>query len=456
MDGGDSSCWSSVVGSPWGLQEWKRASEASRSGLGLVNLWKGSEGEAGRGSPSILVRATQQQMGMRDSPLKEGLRFQRKVVTLDVEEDNEDDGLQSSGKGELGSSCSEESLDSIPSDSPVKRPCSVGLAYIVTERLPRRDENTAMIRQIMHELIPDLLFNASVAVYCPANILSEKFDMNPDYVRRNWVVNVEDEIGPDNSGMTKQKGLSSKDMLLRNGMSRPIEAQELAMALRRLQLIQGPKCGLASCSCHKNVKLCCDGQLCIRGRGGLYCSVQSLAFISSKSFDPVYFEFSFLEDPSKRGGVCFGLSSRNFNLDKLVGNEPNSIGFHSSGDLIFDGKWCKYGEAFGEMDSIGCLIEMPDLHSEDGSFNSTEDPENSVMSDASAEIAVEVTFFKNGNSMGKARPRLTLVDGVLFPTISMYREGAKVEFRCCASDIEHGWLNLPASTRPICGVRFGQ
>lgn len=440
------------------MSEWKKASAfAEGSGLLLLPKLKNLSREGAKGSP---IDSSNNGSGPWNSPIRGWTTVLRNESRLGRDSPLEGPRLVAQiSRGDscewLGSSCSSSSVETKGFEclvGDVKPRCSVGLAYLLTYRATSYLEKSSTVREIMHQFISDRLFTVTVVRHVSADLLGQRFEMNPDYVKRYWVVNGEDEIEePSTSSYERRR--TSYDELIRNGTSQPVDAQELSLALFRAMNTQSQSCGLSQNFCHSSVKLSCENRLSTRAASGLYRSVQAEGAISPRLSKPIYFEARFHSDPEGRGGICVGLATNDFSLDRLVGYQENSVGYHASGDIIENGKWTKFGEPYGEGDTIACLVEAAELSedtiAEESQMILAEVPPQQVIYYGRRTLVARVTFFKNAKKMGSIP--LWVGRAGARPTISLYREHSKVEYRCCAEDLEmHKEIDLPRWTRSVC------
>ena len=138
--------------------------------------------------------------------------------------------------------------------------------------------------------------------------------------------------------------------------------------------------------------------------------------------------------------LCIGVSSKALALNAMVGSDDDSVGLHSSGNLVRGSVWrdaaCytrSCGAAFCSGSIVGVLCHVAQ-HRSDGSR------------------CIAVRFFVDGNAiegLPKKALNLELAAGAeLHPTLSLYSPSTKVYCHFAAGDISYAARDmLPSLTR---------
>lgn len=212
------------------------------------------------------------------------------------------------------------------------------------------------------------------------------------------------------------------------------------------------RCGFSETRSHPDLNILCDGFAICKVAAGLYRTARSNSVIrppqglipSEKHY---YFEVVIVQDENA-GGVCVGVTSDALGLNKLVGSNHESVGLHSSGQIVHKGgDFCDFGKAYKSGDRVGCEVcvrsscagQIADPHvSAHDSLDSFSPDGSNVSTFEDREDEVCLTYYINGEYQGSIQEPLWR--GVphhrrkLSPAISLYKKGSKAVIQCCRKD----------------------
>jgi len=479
---GEALSWSPLQSgdSPAALSTWKKAAAAvPGSGLLLVRgLQRLAEGKVEEGGVELEATTASLSSGERED--REPRRPLARHLALRQDEDV------------VGSSCSETTVATPKRarrhDERAAPVCEVGLALMWLDR-PHSGAGPAQrekMRRMMHKVVPDQLFSAEVRRVATSEEIGAAFRLEPGFVERHWVVSssskpasgdvseeessIEENVTPGGSQDVDplMRGMSH-EMQLEIGLSRPIEHNQLSLALWKLErdadCRTSGRCGFSKVPsvenmaehCHPALEVSSSNRLVSRPQrsSGLYYTARAAASITSASEGSFYFEFSILSmDP--KSAVSVGLSTGNLKVRDMVGAAQCSVGYHSSGNAVCENRWSKSSSSFESGDVIGCLVNIVPTGTTTAQGDAGDScyeeglagwPTGSGSASGCFERSrsghfshrgsyVEIYFFKNGERSAGAPCCLYLdEDGELHPSVSIYRDAARVELRCCGRTI---------------------